>query len=90
MKISPATLTTWQRVLVKLTEKSSVAGYLTVLAAILPQLGPEVAKLTAIIVATAGIALFLLSDTQIQAWLTRQKSVPPVTVPQDKSPSEQG
>jgi hypothetical protein len=90
VKISPATLVSWQRILAKLTEKSSVAGYLTVLAAVLPQFGPDVAKITAIIVATAGIALFLLSDTQIQAWLTGQKSLPPVSVPQDKPSSDQG
>jgi hypothetical protein len=90
VKISPQTLAFLQRVAAKLTEKSSVAGYLAVLAAVLPQLGPDVAKLTAVIVATAGIALFLLSDTQIQAWLTGQKSLPPVSVPQDKPSSDQG
>jgi hypothetical protein len=90
VKLGPQTLALLQRIAAKLTEKSSVAGYLTVLAAVLPQLGPDVAKLTAFIVATAGVALFLLSDTQIQTWLTGQKTVPPITTPANTDSTTKG
>ena len=74
MKISAGAYAFWQRCLTKLTEKSSVASYLTLLATIgAKQFQGEAATAAAIISATATIVLFILSDTQVKFWLTGQK-----------------
>lgn len=84
MKISPQTLASLRRILTKLNEKSSVYGYLMLFAGYFAkQYQGDIANVAAIISATAGIVLFILSDAEVKAWLTGQKpSEPkPPTVP---------
>ena len=60
-----------------LSQKSSLASYASVAVAIFAkQYQGNVANWVAFISATAGGVLFLLSDAQIQAWLTGQVSPP--------------
>jgi hypothetical protein len=74
MKLSPQTVALLQSVFTKLNEKSSVYGYLMLFGSFFAdQYQGDIAKLSAIISATAGIVLFALSDAQIRAWLTGQK-----------------
>lgn len=82
-----ATLTLLQTCLTKLNEKSSVYGYLMLLAGVFAkQYQGDVAQAAAIISATAGIVLFVLSDAQVRIWLTGIKptDTPPPTVPPPK------
>lgn len=82
--IKPAVLAFWQRVLTKLSERSSVFSYLMlVVTAFAHQLQDQVAHWASAISATATVLLFVLSDAQVRYWLTGQKPVDPKpTVPQ--------
>lgn len=75
MKISAGAIAFWQRCLTKLTEKSSIVSYLTLFATLFAKhYQGDVATVAAIISGTATILLFVLSDAQVKAWLTGQKS----------------
>lgn len=82
--MKPAVFAFWQRVLTKLSERSSVFSYLTLLAAAFAhQFQDQVAHWASAISATATILLFVLSDAQVRYLLTGQKPQPPApTVPQ--------
>jgi hypothetical protein len=82
-----ATLAFIQRLLAKLNEKSSVYGYAMIFAgAFAEKYQGAFAKGSAIVSATAGIVLFLLSDDQVRSWLTGQQpdDKPRPTVPPPK------
>ncbi|MFK2876909.1 dynein light chain family protein [Rhodanobacter hydrolyticus] len=83
--MKPETLALLQRLLAKLNEKSSVYGYVALVTSVLcKQWANEAGSIAAIISASAGIALVILSDPQVRFLLTGQK--PPAqtapTVPQ--------
>ncbi|MFZ0872164.1 MAG: hypothetical protein WAM90_15745 [Rhodanobacter sp.] len=68
------TLAFIQRLLAKLNEKSSVYGYAMLFAgAFAEKYQGAFAQGAAMVSATAGIALFVLSDAQVKAWLTGHK-----------------
>lgn len=74
MKISPQAYAFWQKCLTKLTERSSVASYLSLFGALFAkQFQGELATAAGIVSATAAIVLFILSDDQVKAWLTGNK-----------------
>ena len=92
MKISPQTLAFLQRVAAKLNEKSSVYGYAMAFAGLFAsKYQTDFAKAAGVISMTAGVVLWLLSDAQVRALLTGQKTTPLPTVsvppPQDKTDS---
>jgi hypothetical protein len=84
MKVNPAVLAFWRRVLAKLAERSSVASYLTLLVtAFARHFQGDVALWASLISGTATILLFVLSDAQVRYWLTGEKPAPIApTVPQ--------
>jgi len=89
MKISPQTLAFIQRVATKLNEKSSVYGYVALVTSVVfKQWASQAGNIAAIISATSGIVLFVLSDAQIQAWITGQK--PTDQQPPTAPPPKQG
>ncbi|GLQ96459.1 hypothetical protein [Dyella mobilis] len=90
MKISPATLDLVQRIARKLNEKSSVYGYAMVLGGqfVAAKYQAHIAQAVGIVSATAGVVLWLLSDTQVRYLLTGQR--PADTKPPTVPPSQQG
>lgn len=78
MKISSSTFDFALRIAAKLNEKSSVYGYAMVFAGLFAsKYQGDFAKAAAIVSATAGIVLWLLSDSQVRYLLTGQKPVEP-------------
>lgn len=75
MKISSTTLAVIQWFLNKINERSSLYGYLLLCGgAWAQQHQSELAHYVAIVSATAGFISIALSDAQIKAWVTGQKS----------------
>ena len=88
MKMSAQTLEFWRRVLTKLSERSSVCSYLTLIAAVFArQFHGDVGATASLVSGTATIVLFVLSDAQVRFWLTGQKPPPaPPIDPPNKQP----
>lgn len=79
MKISPQALAAIQWLLNKVNERSSLYGYLLLCGGAWAQTHQsELAHYAAIASATAGFISIALSDVQIKAWLTGQKSAEPI------------
>lgn len=82
--MSPGALAFWQRLFAKLSERSSVCSYLTLIATVFAnRFHGDVGTIASLISGAATVLLFLLSDAQVRYWLTGQKPQPPApTVPQ--------
>ena len=79
MNISPQALAAIQWILNKINERSSLYGYLLLCGGAWAQSHQgEVAHIAAVVQVTAGFVSIALSDTQIRAWLTGQKSAEPI------------
>lgn len=75
MKISIGAYVLWQKCLLKCSQKSSIASYVTLLMTVLfKQFKGDAPTVIAIISGTATILLFVLNDPQVKALLTGQKS----------------